>query len=269
MAKTTTSASVAASPLAAASPAPWRRKRAGRIIRCRRPRLRYRGVDHPIPARLNALDIAENARIEFRSRYHRRCFRMCRSGKNYQRCAGQNRAVRALFMNTMFYASVMVAEAVSCSFIAYGFARLRAPGKNALFVLVLATMMLPTWVTLIPQYIMFSKIGWLEFVQAADCAALVWQRLPDLLAAPVLPRAAERLRGGGADRWRELPEDLGADHHPAVAAGTWRGDDHELYVPLPGFRRAADLYQFADQLPDWRWVCSSSGHLSAAHASTC
>ena len=67
------------------------------------------------------------------------------------------------FTNTMFYAvSVMIAEAVSCSFIAYGFARLRAPGKNALFILVLATMMLPTWVTLIPQYIMFSKIGWLD-----------------------------------------------------------------------------------------------------------
>lgn len=67
------------------------------------------------------------------------------------------------FMNTMFYSiSVMVAEAVSCSFIAYGFARLRAPGKNAIFMLVLATMMLPTWVTLIPQYIMFSKIGWLD-----------------------------------------------------------------------------------------------------------
>ena len=62
------------------------------------------------------------------------------------------------FMNTMFYAiSVMVAEAVSCSFIAYGFARLRAPGKNALFVLVLATMMLPGWVTLIPQYIMSPR----------------------------------------------------------------------------------------------------------------
>jgi ABC-type glycerol-3-phosphate transport system permease component len=74
---------------------------------------------------------------------------------------GQNPFGR-YFMNTMFYAvSVMIAEAVSCSFIAYGFARLRAPGKNALFLLVLATMMLPTWVTLIPQYIMFSKIGWL------------------------------------------------------------------------------------------------------------
>jgi multiple sugar transport system permease protein len=67
------------------------------------------------------------------------------------------------FYNTMFYAlSVMFAELLSCSFIAYGFARLRAPGKNYLFLLVLATMMMPGWVTLIPQYILFSKIHWLN-----------------------------------------------------------------------------------------------------------
>lgn len=67
------------------------------------------------------------------------------------------------FYNTMFYAlSVMFAELLSCSFIAYGFARLRAPGKNYLFLLVLATMMLPSWVTLIPQYIAFSKIHWIN-----------------------------------------------------------------------------------------------------------
>jgi multiple sugar transport system permease protein len=67
------------------------------------------------------------------------------------------------FYNTMFYAlSVMIAELLSCSFIAYGFARLRAPGKNYLFMLVLATMMMPSWVTLVPQYIMFAKIHWLN-----------------------------------------------------------------------------------------------------------
>ena len=67
------------------------------------------------------------------------------------------------FLNTLFYAcSVMVAEAISCAFIAYGFARLRAPGKDFLFLLVLATMMLPAQVTLIPQFILFSKLGWLN-----------------------------------------------------------------------------------------------------------
>ncbi len=64
------------------------------------------------------------------------------------------------FYNTMFYSlSVMVAEMVSCAFIAYGFARLRAPGKDALFLLVLATLMLPSQVTLIPQYILFALNG--------------------------------------------------------------------------------------------------------------
>ncbi len=67
------------------------------------------------------------------------------------------------FLNTLFYAGmVMLGELISCSFIAYGFARLRAPGKNVLFVLVLATMMLPSWVTLIPQYIVFAKLDWLD-----------------------------------------------------------------------------------------------------------
>ena len=67
------------------------------------------------------------------------------------------------FVNTMFYAcSVMIAEVLSCGFIAYGFARLRAPGKDYLFLLVLATMMLPAQVTLIPQYTMFARIHWLN-----------------------------------------------------------------------------------------------------------
>lgn len=67
------------------------------------------------------------------------------------------------FVNTLFYAcSVMIAQVISCGFIAYGFARLRAPGKDVLFLLVLATMMLPAQVTLIPQYIMFSRLGWLN-----------------------------------------------------------------------------------------------------------
>jgi ABC-type glycerol-3-phosphate transport system permease component len=69
------------------------------------------------------------------------------------------------FRNTMFYAvSVMLAEMVSCAFIAYGFARLRAPGKNILFMLVLGTLMLPGEVTLIPRYIMFARLHGINFL---------------------------------------------------------------------------------------------------------
>ncbi len=50
----------------------------------------------------------------------------------------------------------------SCSLAAYGFARLRARRKNFLFILMLSTMMLPYQVTMIPLYILFAKIGWVN-----------------------------------------------------------------------------------------------------------
>lgn len=49
---------------------------------------------------------------------------------------------------------------VSSSLVAYSLARIQWPGRDVLFALVLATMMIPTWVTLIPLYILFIKIGW-------------------------------------------------------------------------------------------------------------
>jgi multiple sugar transport system permease protein len=57
---------------------------------------------------------------------------------------------------------VMIGTLLSCSFTAYGFARLRAPGRDFIFLLVLATLMLPTVVTLVPTYIAFNKIGWID-----------------------------------------------------------------------------------------------------------
>jgi multiple sugar transport system permease protein len=67
------------------------------------------------------------------------------------------------FRNTLYFAiMVVIAEVVSNSFIAFGFARLRAPGRNFLFYFVLATLMIPGEVTLIPQYVLFSRLGWLN-----------------------------------------------------------------------------------------------------------
>ncbi|MGH2544578.1 MAG: carbohydrate ABC transporter permease, partial [Ardenticatenaceae bacterium] len=52
----------------------------------------------------------------------------------------------------------MVGMVLSSSLVAYAFARLRWPGRENMFKLVLATMMLPGVVTLIPQFILFSKL---------------------------------------------------------------------------------------------------------------
>jgi ABC-type glycerol-3-phosphate transport system permease component len=58
--------------------------------------------------------------------------------------------------------AVVLGTLLSCSFSAYGFARLRAPGRNAIFMILMATLMLPTTVTLVPTYIVFNHIGWLN-----------------------------------------------------------------------------------------------------------
>ena len=66
-------------------------------------------------------------------------------------------------LNTLFIAMMtIVGHVLSCTAVAYGFARLRAPGKDSLFLLLLATMMLPYPVTMIPIYIGFKTVGWVN-----------------------------------------------------------------------------------------------------------
>ncbi|MGQ9600015.1 MAG: carbohydrate ABC transporter permease [Anaerolineae bacterium] len=66
-------------------------------------------------------------------------------------------------LNTLFIAVMTIAgHLISCTLVAYAFARLQAPGKNILFVIMLATMMLPYPVTMIPIYIGFKMLGWVN-----------------------------------------------------------------------------------------------------------
>lgn len=67
------------------------------------------------------------------------------------------------FRNTMFI--VVAAEfgsLVMCSLVAYGFARMPFPGRDGVFLLLLSTMMLPGVVTLIPLFVMFDRLGWIN-----------------------------------------------------------------------------------------------------------
>jgi ABC-type glycerol-3-phosphate transport system permease component len=56
----------------------------------------------------------------------------------------------------------IIGHLLSCTLIAYAFARLRAPGRDALFIIVLATMMLPYPVTMTPLYVLFNRLGWIN-----------------------------------------------------------------------------------------------------------
>jgi len=66
-----------------------------------------------------------------------------------------------LLRNTIALSAIgTIGTVLSCTLVAYGFARFRFPGKGLLFTLLLATIFLPGAVTLIPTYAIFNKIGW-------------------------------------------------------------------------------------------------------------
>src|SRR5262245_51108504 len=66
-----------------------------------------------------------------------------------------------LLSNTLFYALLStVGTVISSAVVAYAFARMEFRGRNLLFAITLATMMLPGIVTLIPTYVLFRFFGW-------------------------------------------------------------------------------------------------------------
>lgn len=66
-------------------------------------------------------------------------------------------------LNTLFIVAFSIVGGVlSNALVAYGFAKIDFKGRKVLFKLVLATMMIPGFVTLVPQYVIFSKLGWVD-----------------------------------------------------------------------------------------------------------
>ncbi len=67
------------------------------------------------------------------------------------------------YRNTVLITAVsMLGTMLSSSLVAFSFSRLRWWGRDMMFLLVLATMMLPFHVTIIPQFVIFRVIGWLD-----------------------------------------------------------------------------------------------------------
>lgn len=65
--------------------------------------------------------------------------------------------------NSLFIAIVAIlGQVLTASMGAYAFARLRFPGRDRLFLLYLATMMIPSQVTIVPMYVLISAFGWVD-----------------------------------------------------------------------------------------------------------
>jgi ABC-type glycerol-3-phosphate transport system permease component len=69
--------------------------------------------------------------------------------------------LRAYF-NSAFYAALALAGTLlSIAAVAYSFSRLRWPGKNLVFALMLSTLMIPAQALIVPQYVLFNELGWI------------------------------------------------------------------------------------------------------------
>jgi len=67
------------------------------------------------------------------------------------------------FKNTLIVTcTAVIGTVLSSAFAAYGFARIQFPGRELLFIFMLATMMIPADVTRIPLYIIFRRLGWIN-----------------------------------------------------------------------------------------------------------
>jgi len=82
--------------------------------------------------------------------------------ENYPEALQQMKFNR-LLINTLLVTFIgMAGMLFSCSLVAYGFSRFRAPWLNVLFILLLSTIMLPSQVRLLPTYVFFNKLGWVD-----------------------------------------------------------------------------------------------------------
>lgn len=99
-----------------------------------------------------------------------------------------------------------VGQVISSALVGYGFARLRFPGRDVLFIVLLATMMIPQIVLLIPQFMLFRTLGWIDTflpltVPAFFGAApfLIFLMRQHFLSIPVSLTEAARI--DGASEW--------------------------------------------------------------------
>ncbi|MCC6174304.1 MAG: carbohydrate ABC transporter permease [Chloroflexi bacterium] len=82
---------------------------------------------------------------------------------NYPRALFQLLPFQLYVTNTTIIAVlVIIGELLSCSLVAYGFACFRFPGRDVLFVILLATLLMPFVVRLVPLFVLFQKLGWIN-----------------------------------------------------------------------------------------------------------
>ena len=74
----------------------------------------------------------------------------------------QNSDFLRAYFNSVFYTTLaLIGTLFSVAVVAYAFSRIKWPGRNIVFFLMLSTMMIPSQALLVPQYVFFNKLHWI------------------------------------------------------------------------------------------------------------
>ncbi|HEX6508080.1 MAG TPA: carbohydrate ABC transporter permease [Chloroflexota bacterium] len=142
--------------------------------------------------------------------------------------------------NTLIVSFVSVAgNVLSSSLVAYSFARLRWPGREVVFVIVLATMLIPSIVLFVPQFILWSKLGYVDTWVPLTVPA--WFGSPFYIfllrqfyrGIPTDLTDAARIDGAGELRiWWQVVMPLARPALTAVAIFAFTGAWEDFFGPL-------------------------------------
>ncbi len=114
--------------------------------------------------------------------------------------------VRSLVNSAVVALAIGAGHGVLCALAGFAFAKLRFPGRNTLFLIVVLTMTVPTQLAVIPQYMIMSKLGWVDTLQAlivpglASAFGIFWMR--QHIASTVSDELIQAARIDGANSWQ-------------------------------------------------------------------
>ncbi|MBL8698262.1 MAG: carbohydrate ABC transporter permease [Alphaproteobacteria bacterium] len=157
---------------------------------------------------------------------------------NYVEAIEKHPVGRAILNSIVMAGVETLAVVVTSVFTAYPFARLRFPGREALFLLILGTMMIPSQVTMIPAFMLIKWLGWIDTYQGLIVPRIMTPLGIFLMRQflQTLPRELEEAaRIDGCSRLQTLTRVLVPLCGPAVATlaiFTFTASWNEFFWPL-------------------------------------
>jgi multiple sugar transport system permease protein len=179
-------------------------------------------------------------------------------------------------VNTLFITLlVMAGNIVTSALVGYGFARYRFPGRDVLFIILLATMMLPYVVTLIPTFLIWRNLQLLNTYDPLVIGSLfgggpffIFLMRQFMLTLPVEMEEAARIDGANtAQIFAQIVLPLVRPALLAVGIFSFQGAWNDFLAPLiylndlPKYTLTLGMFFFvggANEAPKWHWLMAMS-----------